>query len=201
MKLIAVMIGVLALPALAPAQFLWNELSQGDLSDDHFAPNSFVLSPGDNTLFGTIDGDDGEGNIDRDYFSITIPSGLQLSQLVLAGYDSTDFAAFMGIQPGPIFPDDPKTVAPGDLMGWTLFGQSLIGQDLLPEMGIHGYGFTPPLSSGVFTFWVQQLDTFTEWTGDFVVTEVPEPSAAALLLIALAHTARRRARCQRPLTA
>jgi hypothetical protein len=191
MKLVMVVLGVAALAPAAHGDVLWIELTQGDLSDDRLAPNAFTLLPGVNELFGIIDGDDGRGNIDRDYFSVAVPAGHQLTQLTLDTYISVDFAAFMGIQPGPVFPDDPDTVRPEDLMGWTLFGPGQIGQDLLPQMAVNGYGFTPPLGPGVYTFWVQQLDNFTDWSGSFVV-EVPEPGGAAALILLSAIGMRRR---------
>ena len=180
------------LPSFATAQTLWAELTQGDLSDDRFNPTPLVVVPGDNFLFGVIEGGDGEGNLDRDYFRMTIPSGFQLSQLVLENYASVDFGSFIGIQPGPIFPDDPDTVRPGDLLGWTIFGPPQVNLDLLPLIGLNGRTFTPPLPAGTYSFWVQQTDDFTEWTGNFVVTEVPEPmSGACLALFALVLCPRR----------
>lgn len=157
----------------ANAQVLWDELGQGDLSDDRFHPTQLTLQPGSNVLFGIIDGDDGTGNIDRDYFTFTVPAGYQLSEITLTNYFSVDFAAFFGVQPGPVFPDDPDTVRPGDLLGWTLFGGSLQGSDILPLMGANGRTFAAPLPAGTYSFWAQQLDNYTEWAPDFVVTEAP----------------------------
>jgi len=88
------------------------------------------------------------GIIDRGYFSITIPQGYALSQLILEQYFSADPVAFIGIQPGPIFPNDPATVNPSDLLGWMHFGVDDVGADLLPLMGANGQGFVPPLSGG-----------------------------------------------------
>jgi len=193
MKRLSLLVILFALSKPAMAQVLWNELTQGDLSDDRFAPTPFVLSPGDNSLFGILEGFDGQ-TIDRDYFSITVPVGYQFSELWLDSYNSSDFAAFMGIQPGPIFPDDPATVQPEDLMGWTLFGPNFVGQDLMPQLAMNGYGFTPPLPAGIYTFWAQQIGAYTEWTGNFVVTEVPEPGSVFGLLLGLSLVVWRRAK-------
>ncbi len=174
---------ILAAPAAVHANDLWVELIHGDLSDDRFAPTPFTLVEGDNFLYGVMTGAFPEGGYDIDYFSVTVPAGFQLAALTLDHYDSPDFAAFLGIQPGPIFPNDPGDVAPGDLMGFVHMGPQYIGQDLLPIMASMGYGFTPPLPAGVYSFWAQQIDDYTDWTGNFVVSAVPEPSSLAMLML------------------
>lgn len=183
---------VLALSASASAQFsvVWDEVTQGDISDDRFAPNAFTLVPGDNLFFGVIEGDDGMGGLDRDYFTITVPAGFQLSQMILTGYLSADFAAFVGFQAGPIFQNPPDMVTPDDLLGWVLINPELIEQDLLPLMGAQGQGFTPPLGEGSYAFWVQQTGLFTEWSASFVVEEVPAPGTAMVGLVGLAGMVR-----------
>src|SRR5687767_4432107 len=97
----------------ARADVIYNEMVQGDISDDRFAPTQLTLSPGSNDLFGIMSGGNKKG-VDRDYFSITIPEGHVLAQLILGVYSSPDFAAFIAIQPGPVFPNDPDTVGPDD---------------------------------------------------------------------------------------
>lgn len=173
-------------------QVIWNELVQPDLSDDYAAPTAFSLVPGDNLLFGVIDGDDGTGQFDRDYFSITIPAGYRLTAMPLTGYLSKDLAAFIALQPGPVFLNPPEMVTPDDLLGWTLFGPDDVGLDLLPIMGALGQGFTPPLEAGTYTFWVQQTGQFTEWSTNFIVEKIPTPSAAVLGALACGWCARRR---------
>ncbi len=176
----------------AHGQTIWNEVTQGDLSDDRFNPTTLNLTEGSNILFGVIDGDDGMGNIDRDYFSVTVPQGHVLARIDLLLYFSDDFGAFLGIQPGPIFPNDPDTVQPEDLLGWVVFGPSNEGGDLLLAMSVNGQTFTPPLAAGTYTLWAQQLDSFTEWTPDFVVEAVPAPGALAVMGLGLVGCVRRR---------
>lgn len=179
----AIILAALTAPSAARANDLWIELIHGDLSDDRFAPTPFTLVEGNNYLYGVMTGAFPDGGYDIDYFSVTVPEGFQLDALYLDHYDSTDFAAFLGIQPGPIFPNDPGDVAPSDLMGWLHMGPQHIGQDLFPIMSSMGYGFTTPLPAGVYSFWAQQIDDYTDWTGNFVVSAVPEPSSGACLLI------------------
>lgn len=169
---------VLSAAAGARAQVIYNEFVQGDISDDRFLPTALVLSEGSNILLGFMAGAQGP-TVDLDYFSITIPAGLQLDQIILTEYFSQDPVAFLAIQPGPIFPNDPLTVEPGDLMGWTHLEVGQVGLDVLAIMGTQGQGFIPPLPAGVYTFWAQQLGEPTDYTLDFVVT--PAPGSAALL--------------------
>lgn len=176
------------------AGIVWNELLEGDLSGDRFAPTSLLVAAGSNELLGVMAGATGGpgGTIDRDYFTITIPSGHVLSSIVLGVYISPDFSAFLGIQPGTVFPDDPDAVIPSDLLGWTHFGPIEEGTDLLPMMGMNGQGFSPPLPPGVYSFWAQQTDDYTDYALNFVVEEVPTPGSVAVVWYAAAFIARRR---------
>ena len=182
-KLVPIALCLAAFSRAARAGVLWNEVTQGDFSGDRLVPTPLILAPGDNELFGVLEGSRPSGEIDFDYFSVTVPGGFQLSALVLDFYDSTDLTAFISIQPGPIFPNDPDTVGPKDLMGWLHFGPNQVTQDLLPAMSANGYGFTTPLPQGTYSFWCQQLDDYTDWTGRFVVTPVPGPASLAALLV------------------
>ncbi len=179
-------LGMLMLSVMVPlagANDLWDEAVAGDLSDDRFNPTLFELIPGDNYLYGILAGFDREGVLDRDYFTISVPEGYLFSAMILDAYFSKDAAAFVGIQPGSVFPDDPASVSGDDLLGWTLFGAGQQGQDILAEIGRGGRGFTPPLPAGSYTFWAQQFGDYTEWVVHFTVVPVPEP--ASVLSLAL----------------
>lgn len=184
---------ILAAVPMANADIVYDETGR-DLSGDRFAPTLILIHPGDNTLIGIIDGDDGTGRIDRDYYTFTVPAGHHLAEIRLNDYLSVDFAAFYGIQPGTVFPDDPETVRPGDLLGWTLFGPNQVGDDLLPLMGANGQTFTPPLPSGDYAFWCQQLDNYTEYAMTFVVEPVPSPGACSMVVCLVGGAVARRRR-------
>ena len=177
----AAALSLLVPSAVALADTLWNELSQGDLSDDRLAPTALQLVDGDNVLFGALEGSRPLGGIDRDYFSLTVPAGLRLASMILDLYDSPDQTAFVAIQPGSIFPNEPDNVGPNDLMGWAHFGPTDVAQDLFPKMSSNGYGFIAPLPAGTYTLWAQQLDDYTSWNAIFVVTPVPAPAPLAAL--------------------
>jgi hypothetical protein len=174
----------------AHGDVIWNENSNGDLSDNRLVPSVLGVAPGSNQLIGLMAGEIGPSVIDLDYFTITVPAGQVLSQLVLESYFSLDDFAFLAIQPGPIFPNDPSTVEPGDLMGWTHMRAAQVGTDILPEMASLGYGFTIPLAAGTYTFWGQQLGDPTDYVLDFVI--VPGPTTSALLAMGVGAFARRR---------
>lgn len=161
----------------AAAQTGWDEPTQGDLSSDRFQPTQVPLAFGDNRVIGTTQ--DG----DRDFLTITLAPGQQLGSLFLENYFSEDGASFIGMQAGNFLSVDPDDATPSDLLGWALFGplHNNVGLDILPEMGDNFgiVGFVPPLPSGTYTFWIQQLGLPTDYTFNFVV--VPAPSAMGLL--------------------
>src|SRR5687768_10586300 len=80
------------------AQILWDESSDGDLSNNQSAPNTFTLGNGANRVLGTVSGADSQ-----DWITLTVPAGLQLSSVTLASYVSSDGQGFTGVQSGTAF--------------------------------------------------------------------------------------------------
>jgi hypothetical protein len=186
----------LLIAAAAHADTLWDEGSNGDLSEDRFNPTPMFLPEGLWSLYA-FSGTYGENMDiwDREYFTVTMPPGTELSQLILMDYFGDDGAAFIGIQTGPIITVDPANASPTDLLGWALFGIWVegIGVDYLPIIGRDGsgaIGFDPPLPAGQYTFWIQQMGPFCNYQWDFIVT--PEPASLALACIASLIALRRR---------
>jgi hypothetical protein len=61
---------------------VYRESASGDLSNSGITPTVLPVSLGSNQIFGTT------GRVtatDRDYFAITVPTGLQISQIVGLG--------------------------------------------------------------------------------------------------------------------
>jgi PEP-CTERM motif len=167
----------------------YTESVSGDLSNNQAAPTPFTLDLGTNAVTGTTQAGD------MDWIAITVPSGLQLSQDVLAAYSSTDLQGFTGFQVGSSFVGSPESQASA-YAGYAHYGTNastgastpgnLIGQDLFPIMdnpsdAIGATGFTPPLGPGTYTFLIQQTGALTNYTFDFNTTAVPEPASLGLL--------------------
>lgn len=147
----------------------YSEVSQGDLSDDRANPTNLVLKLGDNSLEGSTE----QG--DLDYFSFSVPQGQQLSELLLTNYESLDSFAFIAVQRGKVFTEPNEGTVEENLLGHVLFGLDEVGKNLLPVMGSQKavQGFTPPLASGEYSFWLQQTGATTNYVLNFVLSESP----------------------------
>ncbi len=176
-------------PGPAYGSIIHDEGVDGDLSDDRLDPTDLVLAEGTNSLIATsVSGD-------REYYTLTVPAGLQLSAVVMFSYSGLDETAFIAVQAGTSLTEPPTGTDPENLLGWTHFGPGAgnVGDDILDDMGLAepAIGFSPPLASGDYTFWSQQTGVnAATYQFDFVVT--PEP--ATLMLLGLVGVAFRRRR-------
>ena len=161
-----------------------------EISDDRLAPtNAGLLSPGDNFVVATQEGEgDGANGVrDRDYFTFTVPDGYALTGIVLEDFvngNPTFTDGFMGIQLGDQLTVDPLTGAPDTgtdgLLGGLIYGFGTIGQDLLDLMAAGGEvqpgfslpGFTPELT-GEVTVWLNQGAGPGTPTLNFIVEPLP----------------------------
>ncbi len=196
---------LVALSALAPATAQagvaggWDEAVNGDLSGDGLAPNFVSLSAGSNLLRGTTGRDAGTSLVDRDYFSISVPAGFELSSMtVLEGTASIGFGSFIGLVAGNTVPVSPDAPDASGLLGWTLYDAGNVGGDLLLFMSPPSFGstgFTPPLPAGEYSFWIQETGTgVATYNFDMNLVAVPEPATLLSMLagLALLTAARRR---------
>lgn len=172
----------------------WNEAVNGDFSGDGLAPNVLSLAAGGNAVRGTTGRAFAGGPVDRDYFSVTVPAGHELSELtVLAGTSALGDGSFIGLMSGSTFTVPPTTATAAGLLGWTLFNENNIGDDLLGFMSTPSFGssgFAPPLPAGSYSFWVQETTVgVSTYAFSLVVTAVPEPSTALFMLGGLAALA------------
>jgi hypothetical protein len=161
----------------------------GDFSDDGLHPtNVGILTLGSNQIFGTTGR--GDNGIDRDYFTVTVPSGAEWVSLIeLPGTEVGGDVSFLGVEAGnqvtlSVFPND----ATG-LLGWTHYSVADINTDLLPTMSVPSEGssgFTTPLGAGEYSFWIQEFDSGTFPYGFNIVLApapaVPEPGSIAMSL-------------------
>jgi hypothetical protein len=185
-----------ALLAAAPAiATIYDEAGSGDLSNDKAAPTALTLTPGLNSVIGTVNGfDNGDG---QDWVSFTIPTGFVMTSYVNSQYGSTDPQGFTGFQFGSSFSGD-EFVA-GSYAGYAHFGfaatnpdgtppKSTVGVNLLQRMANPSFapgttGFTPPLGAGTYTFLIQQGNPVTtNYQFDMNVRAVPEPGSSLCLL-------------------
>jgi hypothetical protein len=190
-------VGLAGIGVNCPAAVIWNQTSNGPLSELPASPTSFTLSAGTNSIIATEGGGSGESGTNQNWVNINIPTGLQLSNLVLASYASTDAQGFIGVASGSTFAGGEGAVnTESSYLGYSHYGTgasnngqpavNLVGDDLLPIMGNNvldapgSAGFTPPLPSGSYTFLIQQLGATTNYQFDFDVTSVPEPGSIAL---------------------
>ena len=147
----------------------YDEGINGDLAGDRLNPTRLTLTPGSNLLTATsVAGD-------LEYVSVTVPPGFQLSTLILAAYTSANTTSFIAVQNGPTFTESPTTTNVSNLLGYSHFGTSLgqVGTDILDDMagGAGAIGFTGPLLSGQYTFWLQEIGAApATYTMNFMVS-------------------------------
>lgn len=169
------------------AAVAWDESVQGDLSGNNLAPTLISFAAGSNQLFGTTGVPTPGGQIDRDYFTFTVPAGHVLTALtVLPGNTRVGSGAFIGLMSGSVFTVPPTTFSAEGMLGWTLFGPDQEGENILqamtqPDSG--SSGFELPLPAGNYAIWIQEASVGTAiYRLDANVSAVPEaPTAAALL--------------------
>lgn len=172
---------------VASAATVWDESLHGDLSSTGLAPSPLTLGVGSNTVRGTT-GNSGSG-IDRDYFTFAIASGFTLGAVtLLPDTNVSGGSSFFAMQAGPQVTTSPNGAGADALLGFTHYGNDLIGQDLLFAIGFLDLG------AGVYSVWVQETGGPATYGFDFQVQAVPLPGAALLLLSGLAGltTLRRR---------
>jgi hypothetical protein len=192
---------VCALLAAAPAiATIYDEAVSGDLSNDKAAPTALTLTPGLNSVIGSVNGFPPEGTDPQDWVSFTIPTGFVMISYVNSQYNSTDDQGFTGFQFGSSFPGGVDSeFDPANYAGYAHFGTeatnpdgtppvSTVGVNLLPLMANSSFapgttGFTPPLAAGTYTFLIQQGDPVTTgYRFNMVVRSVPESGSSVCLL-------------------
>src|SRR5438270_5354144 len=190
---------VCALLAAAPAKAtIYNEAVSGDLSNSPAAPTALTLTPGSNSVIGTVNGFPPGGTDPQDWVSFTIPTGFVMTSYVNAKYVSSDPQGFTGFQLGSSFSGD--VFDPLSYAGYAHFGtaaqnpdgnptsSSTVGVNLLPLMADPRFapdatGFTPPLAAGTYTFLIQQgAPATTGYKFSMTLRSVPEPGSSLFLL-------------------
>ena len=192
------LLAILISAGTATATNIWYEPTDGELSDDYLNPTALTLTygaGGDDIFFQTPE----SLTTDRDYFTITVASGYELSSLVLTQFDTSPSTnlGFIAVSSGASFATPPASPNPALLLGYALVGTAHVGTDILDDLGAAAgtIGFSGALGSGTYSFWAQDNTAFDEdWTLTFVTSPIPEPSTGLLMGLGLVGlSARRRA--------
>ena len=180
---------------------IYNESVSGDLSNSGLAPTAVTVASGSNQLFGTTGV--GSSGVDRDYFTFTVPAGLQLVSItLLPGTVVGGATSFIGIEAGNQVTLPTNSATATGLLGWWHYSTADINTDLLAKMAVPSTGssgFTPPLGAGSYAFWVQDFNAGPLAYGfDFSLTATPEPATWLIVLggVGLIGAAARRRRYQ-----
>lgn len=172
---------VACLSTSGQAATVWDESTQGDLSNNRLQPTALAMTAGDNLVFGSVGSE--SGPIDRDFFSFSVPANGLLQAVVLLGNTSVSgSSSFLALQAGPQVTTTPGGQNISALLGFIHYDPSMIGQNLLPLMGVANL----PLPAGTYSVWVQELSQVVPYGLNFVLSAVPEPGAGGLLLAGLA---------------
>lgn len=91
--------------------------------------------------------------------------------------------SFIGLQAGGTFPEPPTGTNVANLFGWHHFSSTDAGSDMLDDIGAGpgSIGFSGPLAASAYTFWAQDFGFQADYSMDFVLTTVPEPTTLALV--------------------
>jgi hypothetical protein len=159
----------------------------GGFSSNGLSPTVLTFSVGSNQIFGS----NGAGaNSVRDYVTFTVPSGLFLTAINMLDTTPLGSIGFIGSEAGNQLTLPANTTTATGLLGWRHYVLTDRGTDILPFMAVPANGssgFTPPLSPGSYTLWIQDSSPGTFNYGfDVQLSAVPEPATWGPALAALA---------------
>lgn len=175
---------------------VYDELMSGSLSSSGLSPTVISLSAGFNRILGT---NRSGASAVRDYVTFTVPVGLQLRAITLLD-TNIGLIGFLGIQAGNQLTLPPSTSTAAGLLGWWHYTPADKNKDLLPLMAVPANGssgFTPPLSAGSYTLWIQDSSPGVFNYGfDLSLQAIPEPAtwtstlAGGILVVLLSRLRR-----------
>ncbi len=216
-RFLAVVALLVSVCTAADAQVVYTEVADGELSGDSTTPTDLgILLPGSNTVTGQVTAiGDGGFNGTADVFTFEIGAGEQLDSIVLDSFSTTSGSAvFIALDDGPTFGFTAEEINDQfllpdltQIMGGTIAGTANVGTDVLDDLQNavnfgNGSAFTTPLTTGQYSFYIQETSPSSDYTFAFNVSSaaaVPEPSTfAALGVMGLAFAWRQRRRKNAP---
>jgi len=181
---------VLTMFSVAQANTIYIESVNGELSNDGLTPTVILVNAGSNIISGTTGGSTAPDV--RDYFTIFVPPNLELVSLIVLGGTQAGNVGFLGLQSGSQVTLPTNAVTADGLLGWVHYVPTASDINVLPTMAIPANGssgFTTPLSSGNYAFWLQDSSPGTfQYSFNIVLSPVPELPTAALTLAGLLAT-------------
>lgn len=173
---------------------VYNESVFGDLSNSGLSPTFISVASGSNQILGNT------GNLDRDYFKITVPVNFKLTSIkVQPGTAAGGEFSFIGLQAGNQVTVAKNPTSAAGLLGWWHYSDGDIGTDILSQMSVPSFGstgFTAPLGSGNYAFWIQDFDLgLSPYRFDINISQVPLPSAYLGFLFGMGFLGMARNRC------
>ena len=187
----------LASAPILSAAVLYDESIAGDISNDHTDPLPLSLGLGENIISGTL-----TSGSDRDLFTLTVPTGLSITDLRVLAFSGGGNASFLFAVPGARLRDSPDAyiALQNDLIGLLQLQRlaqlavspGTVGETTLLETFLTGQPFNGvnELGEGDYAFWFNETGPDSAYSLAFTV--VPEPSTAVLLLSATTLIIRRR---------
>ena len=181
----------------AHAIVVYNESISGDFSNTGTAPTVVTgLVSGANEVHG-VTGNPGSGG-DRDYFTFTVPAGLEWTSLIALPGMAAGRVAFIGLQAGSLVTLPTNTQTAAGLLGWHHYNSGDVGNDLLALMATPANGssgFATPLGAGNYALWIQDSSPGETVYGlNFQLQHVPDagPGLGFLAMLLALPLLRRR---------
>lgn len=135
----------------------YDEFADGDLSGDPANPTAITVDAGPNVISGLVT----DNPLDRDFFTLVVPDGLEVTEIRLTFFDlvssSSDGGMLVALEQGPQITD---LDSPANLRGFAIVGVSdgtQQGDDLLDDLGGGALG------EGEWTLWVQNTGSVTDY--------------------------------------
>ena len=169
----------ICLAAVAHADVIYDESDDGPLSNDPSNPTMLTTNvPGPGKVIASTQ----FNPFAADFMTVTIPDGFMLDELIWGLYDTTEDRSFFAVEAGTQIT---SVTSPDFLLGSTFITAGDVATNVLDDLGmanLGGSGFNGRLGPGDYTFWFQETAADVDYGFTFVVTPIPEPTSAWLLI-------------------